>query len=234
MAARRLVLQVVVERRLLDTARLELGHDRRHLGFGEHEVAHGHRLTARVAHALEGDPRTERERGFHKHAVHSDVEIASRKAVLLHLARLRLARSADRPIDSRPVSAAGPTLCVDHAGTGGHGEHRCSQRDAPPPATRISMPDGFGDERESHIVSHRPGTPGVTLIRWSGRTNWPHARIVGNLGPCLLTPLDGGAPPVGVCPRSLSSAHMPLIHGQGEEQDANSAKCAGHEERDGG
>jgi len=76
--------EMVVKRGDLDSRFLEPRHDGRDFAGEKHEIAHYHRLIARLA---ECQPRTERERRFDLDAVKGDFEIAARQSYPIDAAR---------------------------------------------------------------------------------------------------------------------------------------------------
>ena len=70
-------LQVVVERRDLDTAFNQLHHHRADLGFRQHEIAHHHDIV--IAHGFECEPRAECQGRFELHPVKSNFQVRTRQ-----------------------------------------------------------------------------------------------------------------------------------------------------------
>ncbi len=120
---RGLVQQMVVERRLLDAAFLELREHRADLVLEQHEVAHQHRLG--VAHLLERDPRAKRQCGLHGHTADRDVEVTARHPDLVGPVRLQCPGLSERHVHLFPVDGRERLLRLL---AGGHDQEQRGER----------------------------------------------------------------------------------------------------------
>ena len=143
---------MVVDRGDLEPAVQQLGHDRRDLGFEQHEVAHHHGL---AMHRREGDPAAERQGRLDGDAVERDMQIGPRQSVAVDLAA-----------DGGGLAEGGVDLLpVDLGSAGGQG-----QRSAAPSASSArECFMAFSLMRPRCLATHS-GIPAMHVARGRGST----------------------------------------------------------------
>ena len=98
--------KMIMERGDLDAAFGKLGHHRRDLRFGQHEITHHH---GGVAIRPEGEPGAEREARFELDAIQRHMQIGARQADAIDAAGHFRAGFAQRRGDLAPVHFGGRT-----------------------------------------------------------------------------------------------------------------------------
>src|SRR6516165_12658852 len=115
---------MIVNRRDVETALDKLGHHRLDLGFEQDEITHHHGLIAR-AHPFERDPAAKCKRRLNARAIERYAEVASWKAVAMHVAGDDRGLSAHRVVDFLPVDFLAPRRRC--RGQGGSNEKHISK-----------------------------------------------------------------------------------------------------------